>query len=92
MVDTNMSVPVDNPMEVLGQEDVAGDAIGETNEVIEVLASPEPLPIQVERPVHGQQRVIQGRGTKENPYLLGFYPIQACGIPLGHPYLLAGCQ
>ena len=47
----------------------------ETDEVIEVLASPETLPIQVEKPVRGQQRAIQGRGTKENPYLLGFHPI-----------------
>ena len=62
-----MSVPVDVPMEVSEQEDVARDAIGETDEVIKVLASPEPLPIQVKRPVHGQQRAICGRGIKEIP-------------------------
>ena len=87
-----MSVPVDIPMEESEQEDITGDAIGETDEAIEVLASPEPLPIQVERPACGQQRVIWGRGTKENPYLIGFYPIQAHGVPPGHPYLPAGCQ
>ena len=87
-----MSVPADVPMEESEQEDIAGDAIGETNEVAEVLASPEPLPIQVKRPVRGQQRVIRGRGTKENPYLIGFHPIRACGVPLGHPYLPEGHQ
>ena len=87
-----MLFPADDPMDVSGQESVAGDGIRETDEVIKALASPEPLPIQVERPVHGQQRAIQGRGTKENPYLLGFHPIWAYEIPPGHSYLPAGCQ
>ena len=92
MANANMSVLVDDPMEESRQEDIAQDAIEEADEVIEVLASSEPLPIQVERPVCGQQRVIQGRGTKENPYLLGFHPIWACGVPPGHLYLLVSRQ
>ena len=48
-----MLVPVDDPMGESEQEDATRDAIRETDEVIEVLVSPEPLPIQVERPVRG---------------------------------------
>ena len=36
-----------------GQEDVTGDPIKEADEIIEVSAAPELLPIQVEGPVCG---------------------------------------
>ena len=48
-----------------------------------------PPPVRVVHPVRGVQRAMKGRGTKENPYVLGFSPtrcVRRPRVPSSSPY------
>ena len=68
------------------EADAEGELAEETIEVTEVSStavSPEPIPVQVERPVRGRQMAIRGRGTKYHPYMIGFHDSWTRRVPQG---------